>query len=109
MGYSFVEQRNFFEKDAKNSIGQSRGNALSKAVDLIMARGGIEKYDDNGLMNEITRWADKFHHFNQVSIEKDLKAFLEINSIEKWYRDLEENDTEIKRCQEPQSINEQPF
>lgn len=77
--YSPQEKKDFALKDAKYSIGMSRGNALAKAVDLVIAKYELSNFGDDDLLDIIEKWANKFHHFNQVSIEKDFAEWKSLN------------------------------
>ena len=76
--YSKEDLYNFARKDAVYAIGMGRGNALSKAVDLVASfKERIKVENGKGLENEIYTWAEKFYNFNQEKIADDLKIWEE--------------------------------
>lgn len=79
MAYTKEEIKAFALKDQKYSIGQSRGNSLSCATQLACAL--IEKalLKQDNFEDFVYQIADKFHHFNQVSIEKDFAEWKSLN------------------------------
>ena len=89
--YSNQDKYDFAIKDIKYSIGMSRGNALSKAVDLVIAGGVVGKSHEE-VFKDIFEVADKFHHFNQVSIDKDFKLWLESNEKKLIIKALDDTD-----------------
>jgi len=79
MAYSPQDKLDFAIKDAKYSIGMSRGNSLACATQLACAL--IEKalLKQDNFEDFVYMYADKFHHFNQVSIDQDFQSWIETN------------------------------
>lgn len=76
MAYSNLDKYEMTLRQARVDIGMGRGNALSKAVDLVVASGvtGRELIE-----SEIFLWADKFAEFNQKRIDEDYNKWFEEN------------------------------
>ena len=71
-------------RQARVDIGQGRGNALSNAIDYVLAMYAHVEVDTEEKLNEeiiqrIFDTADKFFHFNQVRIDRDYESWLALN------------------------------
>lgn len=88
MAYTNQDKYEMTLRQARVDIGQGRGNALSKAVDLFSNLTGndqkIIRKMDIEMFDTIFHYADKFAEFNQKRIDED---------YQKW---LEENDDNLK-------------
>lgn len=82
MAYSNQDKLEMAMRQARVDIGQGRGNALSKAVDLfgdLYPVGQNIPTDYEDMFELIFEWADKFAKFNQKSIEKDYRKWIDEN------------------------------
>ncbi len=79
MPYTALDKYEMALRQARVDIGQGRGNALSKAVDL--CRASERKFtDDNAMFEWIFETANRFAQFNQEAIDKDYQKWFSLNA-----------------------------
>lgn len=81
MAYDSQSKYEMTLRQARVDIGMGRGNALSKAVDYVIAIHNSEavKTDDEYKLSLIFEIADKFAKFNQERIDADYAVWLKEN------------------------------
>lgn len=79
MPYSAQDKYEMALRQSRVDIGQGRGNALSKAVDLCGASERKFKSDEE-MFEWIFAAADKFAQFNQERIDTDWNKWFSLNA-----------------------------
>ncbi len=79
MPYTAQDKYEMALRQSRVDIGQGRGNALSKAVDLCTV--SEHKFESDDVMFEwIFKAADKFAQFNQERIDQDYQKWFSLNA-----------------------------
>ena len=71
MSYNSQDLYGMALRQAKVDIGQGRGNAMTNAISWAIAK--------NLTLEEAFEISDKIFHYQQFSIDKDFKGWLELN------------------------------